>query len=144
MSQGTRCRQLALYVVFDSPLNMLCDSPSNYRREQECTDFIAEIPTTWDDTRVLDGKMGEYIVTARRKGSTWYVGGITDRNARDITIDLAALGLAPGGHTATLYRDGVNAHRRGRDYRRETLTVNPSAPFKVHLAPGGGFALRID
>lgn len=78
MSQGTRCHQLALYVVLDSPLNMLCDSPTAYLHEKECTEFIAAIPTVWDETRILGGRLGEYIVTARRKGSTWYVGGITD------------------------------------------------------------------
>ena len=76
MSQGTRCRQLALYMVLNSPLNMMCDSPSHYEREQECTDFIASIPTVWDETVVLDAKMGNHIVTARRKGSDWYIGGI--------------------------------------------------------------------
>ena len=87
MSQGTRCRQLALYVVFESPFNMLCDNPSNYMREPESTDFIAAIPTVWDESIVLDGKMGEYIVTARRKGDVWYIGGITDWTARDIEVD---------------------------------------------------------
>ena len=74
MSQGTRCHQLALYMILDSPFNMLCDTPSNYEREQECTDFISAVPTVWDETVVLDGKMGEYIITARRKGDTWYIG----------------------------------------------------------------------
>ena len=78
MSQGTRCRQLALYVIFESPLNMLCDTPGNYEREVECTDFITGIPTVWDETHILDAKLGEYIVTARRKGDSWYIGGITD------------------------------------------------------------------
>ena len=87
MSQGTRCRQLALYVVFESPFNMLCDTPSNYMREPESTGFIADVPTVWDESIVLDGKMGEYIVTARRSGNVWYVGGITDWTARDIEVD---------------------------------------------------------
>lgn len=142
MSQGTRCHQLALYMIFDSPLNMLCDTPSNYMREQECTDFIVAVPTTWDETRVLDASMGEYIVTARRKGSVWYVGGITDKTPRDITVDLSF--LTPGSHKATLFADGVNAHRAGRDYRRSSLTLSPSSPLSIHLAPGGGFALRIE
>lgn len=142
MSQGTRCRQLALYLIFDSPLNMLCDTPSNYRREEECTDFIAEVPTTWDETRVLDASMGEYIVTARRKGDTWYVGGLTDRTPRDISVDLSF--LTPGNHNAVVFRDGVNAHRIGRDYKRVEQTVNPATPLKLHLAPGGGFVVRID
>lgn len=141
MSQGTRCRQLALYMIFDSPFNMLCDTPSNYMREQACTDFIAQVPTTWDETRVLDAKMGQYIVTARRKGNTWYIGGITDWTPRDIEVDLSFIG--DGQHTATLFKDGVNAHRIGRDFTHETMAVRKSTRLSVHLAPGGGFALKI-
>ena len=142
MSQGTRCRQLALYMVLDSPLTMLCDTPSNYDREGECTDFIAGIPTTWDETLVLDGRMGDYVVTARRKGTTWYVGGITDTSARDIEIDLSF--LQDGAHKAVLFCDGVNAHRIGRDYKRVEMQVEKGKKLKLHLAPGGGFALKID
>lgn len=142
MSQGTRCRQLALYVVFDSPFNMLCDSPGNYMREPESTDFIAGIPTVWEETIVLDGKMGEYIVTARRKGDVWYVGGITDWTARDIEVDCSFLGSKT--YNATLFKDGVNAHRLGRDYKRESFQVKKDSKLKIHLAPGGGFALQIE
>ncbi len=141
MSQGTRCRQLALYVILESPLNMLCDTPSNYQREPESADFIAAIPTVWDETIVLDGKMGEYIVTARRRGDVWYVGGLTDWTARDLEVDLSFLGA--GTHKAELFKDGVNAHRAARDYKREAVQVDGAAKFKVHLAPGGGFALKI-
>ena len=141
MSQGTRCRQLALYVVFESPFNMLCDTPSNYMREPESTAFIAEIPTVWDESIVLDGKMGEYIVTARRKGDVWYVGGITDWNARDIEVDCSFLG--DKSYHATLFKDGVNAHRAGRDYKCESFPIKKDGKLKVHLAPGGGFALKI-
>ncbi|MDE6352733.1 MAG: glycoside hydrolase family 97 protein [Muribaculaceae bacterium] len=141
MSQGTRCRQLALYVIFDSPFNMLCDSPSAYRREPESTAFIAEIPTVWDETRVLDAKMGEYIITARRAGDTWYVGGITDRSPRDIEVDLSF--IAKPQAEMTLFADGTNAHRIGRDYKKTVSTVDTTRPLKLHLAPGGGFAARI-
>ena len=118
MSQGTRCRQLALYMIFDSPLNMMCDTPSNYRREGECTDFIASVPTVWDETVVVDGRLGEYIVTARRSGDTWYIGGITDWNGRELEIDCSFL---PEGavYEADKFVDGVNAARIGRDYRHE-------------------------
>jgi len=143
MSQGTRCHQLALYVVLDSPLNMLCDSPTNYLKEPECTEFIARIPTVWDQTRILGGRMGDYILTARRKGSTWYIGGITDWTARDMEIDLAQLGLT-GEVCMELFRDGVNADRKASDYKRETIRIDASQPFKVHLAPGGGFAAKIE
>lgn len=142
MSQGTRCHQLAMYIVLESPFNMLCDSPSNYMREPESTSFIAQVPTVWDETVVLDGKMGEYIITARRKGDTWYVGGLNNWDARDVEVDLSF--LSSGSHKAVLFKDGVNAHRTARDYKREEVSVSSAQPLKVHLAPGGGFTLQID
>ncbi len=138
MSQGTRCHQLALYVVLDSPFNMLCDSPTNYLREPESTKFIAEIPTVWDETRILSGETGEYIVTARRSGETWYIGGITDWNARDLDIDISQLGLQ--GRTASMTSDGANAHRKASDHKIQTVTLGEK--LKIHLAPGGGFVLK--
>ena len=139
-SQGTRCHQLALYAIFDSPLNMLCDTPINYEREQECTDFIAAIPTVWDETLVLDGVMGEYIVTARRKGDDWYIGGITNWTPRDLTLDLSFLS-ADARYEVDWYLDGVNAHRNATDYKhiKEGLETSKN----IHLAPGGGFAAKI-
>lgn len=142
MSQGTRCHQLAMYIILESPFNMLCDSPSNYMREQESTSFIAQVPTVWDETVVLDGKMGEYIITARRKGDTWFVGGLNNWDARDVEVDLSF--LSSGSHKAVLFKDGVNAHRTARDYKREEVSVSSTQPLKVHLAPGGGFTLQID
>ena len=141
MSQGTRCHQLALYIVLESPLNMLCDSPTNYEREPGYTRFVAAIPTVWDETRVLQGEVGEYIVTARRKGDTWYIGGITNWTERDVDVDLSQLGISSG--VAELYCDGVNAHRRGSDYCHETFT-SPLSTFHLHLAPGGGFVLKVN
>ena len=141
MSQGTRCHQLALYMIFDSPFNMLCDTPSNYEREQECTDFISAVPTIWDETVVLDGKMGEYIITARRSGETWYIGGITNWDARDLEIDLSFLG--DKAYSGKLFKDGVNAHRIARDYKSETIQAKKGDKVKIHLAPGGGFALTL-
>ena len=140
MSQGTRCHQLALYIVLESPLNMLCDSPTNYEREPDYTRFVAEIPTVWDETRVLMGEVGEYIVTARRKGDIWYVGGITNWTARDVDIALPLISLNISD--IELYTDGINAHRQGSDYRHET----PEAVLPVmtiHMAPGGGFVAKI-
>lgn len=139
MSQGTRCRQLALYVIFESPFNMLCDTPSNYEREQECTDFISAIPTVWDETIVLDGKLGEYILTARRSGDTWYIGGLTDWTERDLEVNLSFLGDKT--YNGKLFKDGINADRAARDYQTEALTVKKGDKVKVHLASGGGFAL---
>ncbi len=141
MSQGTRCRQLAEYVVFDSPLNMLCDSPSNYMKEKECTDFIASVPEIWDETRGLDGKVGEYIAMARRSGQDWYVGAMTDWNAREMTLDLSF--LPEGDYKVELYRDGVNADRAACDYRKEVIELPSDRLLKITMAPGGGFVAKI-
>jgi len=138
MSQGTRCRQLAEYVIFESPFNMLCDSPSNYLKEDECTQFIASVPTTWDETVVLDGKIGEYLVIARKKGFRWYIGAITNWEERDLVIDLTPLnGGAKSGH---IFRDGVNANRVAKDYVSEQIQVMGNI-IKVHLVKGGGMVM---
>ena len=129
MSQGTRCRQLALYVIFESPLNMLCDTPGNYEREVECTDFITGIPTVWDETHILDAKLGEYIVTARRKGDSWYIGGITDGVARNLEIDCSFLG--DKDYVGDLFKDGMNAHRIGKDFKRESVRLNKRDKLKT-------------
>ncbi len=142
MSQGTRCHQLATYVIFESPLNMLCDSPTNYEAEPECTSFIAQIPTTWDESITLDGHVGEYVVTARRKGDTWYIGALTNWTPRDLTIDLNALPIKSSEYQLTSFIDGKNAHRDGEDYK--VLKVEElTAPLQLHLAPGGGAALLL-
>ena len=142
VSQGTRARQVAEYVVFDAPFEMLCDNPSAYRKEQETTDFITAIPTVWDETRILQGTVGQYLVTARRSGTRWYIGGLTGWEARDLSLDLS--GLVKGKHSAVLYRDGVNAARNATDYKIETVEVQSKKPLPVHMAPGGGFVLVID
>ena len=145
MSQGTRCRQLAEYVIFESPLNMLCDNPCNYMDEPECTRFIAAVPTVWEETKALDGKVADYIVMARRSGNTWYVGGLTDWTPRDLQVNLDF--LADGEYEVELFRDGVNADRTARDYKKVQLTINvtnnKTQPLEIHLAPGGGFAAKI-
>ena len=139
MSQGTRCRQLAEYVIFESPFNMLCDSPSNYLKEDECTQFIASVPTTWDETVVLDGKVGEYLVIARKKGYNWYVGAITNWDERDLTLDLSVL-PGFGAKSGKIFRDGPNANRVAQDYVSEQVQVWGDT-VKVHLAKGGGAVL---
>ncbi len=141
MSQGTRCRQLAEYTVFESPLNMLCDSPSNYLREPECTKFIAEIPTVWDETVALDGKIGSHVAIARRKGEVWYVGALTDWNAREMELDLGF--LPAGAWKMEIFRDGPNADRAAQDFQHLTLDVPAGRKVTVHLAPGGGWTARI-
>ena len=137
MSQGTRCHQLAEYIIFDAPFTMLCDSPSNYRQEPECTDFIASVPTEWDETVALQGKIAEYVVLARRSGSTWYIGALGGWDARDLDIDLSPLGIQHAEGEA--FVDGPNAHRTARDYRKTEVSVNKT--WHVHLAPGGGAVL---
>ena len=141
MSQGTRCRQLAQYVVFESPLNMLCDSPSNYSKETECMEFISAVPTVWDETRALCGEVGKYIAMARRSGEEWYAGGMTDWNERTLTLDLSF--LPQGAYAVELYRDGANADRRASDYKKEVFDLPLNGLLKVKMAPGGGFAAKI-
>lgn len=141
MSQGTRCRQLAEYVVFDSPLNMLCDSPSNYIAEVECTEFIAACPETWDESLGVNGEIGKYITIARRSGDAWYVGALTNWDERDITLDLSFLG--EGEWSLDIFQDGPNAEKAARDYVHTTATIPADRKITAHLAPGGGWAAKM-
>lgn len=141
MSQGTRCRQLAEYVVFDSPLNMLCDSPSNYISEAECTEFITACPETWDESLGVNGEIGKYITIARHSGDAWYVGALTNWDERDITLDLSFLG--EGEWSLDIFQDGPNAEKAARDYVHTTATVPADRKITVHLAPGGGWVAKI-
>ena len=141
MSQGTRCRQLAEYIVFHAPLSMLCDSPSNYDREPECTAFICGVPTVWDRTVALDGRLGEYAAVARCKGNVWYVGGLTGHEGRTVTLDLGFLG--DGNFTAEIFCDGANAAKYGHDYQRVIRPLGTDRTLEITMAPAGGFALRI-
>jgi len=141
MSQGTRCHQLAMYVVFDAPLQMLSDSPSNYLREPEIMEFLAPVPTEWDETKVLDGKIAQYVAVARRNGKDWYVGAMTNWSPRELEIDFSF--LPEGNFTLQAYQDGVNADRMGSDYKMSKTQVNRGTKLKIKLAPGGGWAGRI-
>jgi hypothetical protein len=141
MSQGTRCRQLATYVIFESPFNMLCDAPSNYRREKECTEFISNIPTIWDETVSLDGKVSEYVAIARRHGNDWYIGVLTNWTPRELDLDLSFLG--EGDYILELFKDGINADRAARDYKKEVIPVPANRKLRIRMAPGGGYAARI-
>lgn len=141
MSQGTRCRQLAEYVVFDSPLNMLCDSPMNYMKEPICTKFIAECPVVWDESVAVNGEIGKYITLARRSGNTWYVGSLTGWDSRELTLDLGFLG--EGKWTMEIFKDGVNADRAACDFKHESVAVPADRQVVVKMAPGGGWAARI-
>jgi alpha-glucosidase len=141
MALGTRCHQLAMYAVFESPLQMLSDSPSNYLREPEAMEYLAAVPSVWDETRALDGKIGEYVVVARRSGDHWYIGAMTNWTARDLEVDLSF--LPSGNWKVTAYQDGINADRAASDYKKVTMEVNATTRLKVHLAPGGGWAARV-
>ena len=144
MSQGTRCRQLAEYIIFEAPLTMLCDSPSNYLAEPECLKWMAALPTVWDETVALDGRIGDYAAIARRKGNSWYVGAMTDWDAREMEIDLEAF-LPAGRYRMEVFRDGVNADRNARDYAHvtEEISVTPGQhTLKFKMAPGGGWTAK--
>ena len=141
MSLGTRCHQLAMYVVYESPLQMLSDSPSNYLREPQMMEFLGPVPSVWDETKVLDGKIAEYVVVARRSGTDWYVGAMTNWTPREIDIDLSF--LPAGKYSMEAYEDGVNADRNGSDYRQVKTRVDNTTKLKLKLGPGGGWAARI-
>jgi len=142
MSQGTRCHQIATYVVYDAPLSMMSDSPSNYLKEEECAGFIASIPTVWDETRILGGRMREFITTARRLGDDWWVASMTNWEERDMTITFNF--LPDGEYKLTIFRDGANADRIARDYATQERTVTNTDRIKIHLAPGGGWTARLE
>jgi alpha-glucosidase len=120
---------------------MLADSPSNYLREPECMEFLAKVPTVWDETKVLDAKVADYVLVARKNGSEWYVGAMTDWTGRELTVDFSFLG--PGQHTIDIYKDGINADRFGNDYKKETAKVSAADKMKIKLAPGGGWVAII-
>ncbi len=140
-SMGTRVHQMAMYVLYESPLQMLADSPSNYRKEKECTGFIAGVPVTWDETRVVEAEVGKYLVMARRKGEDWYLGAMTDWSEREFGLDLSFLG--EGEYKAVIFSDGINADRFAEDYDKTEKTVSKEDTIKITMAPGGGFMARI-
>lgn len=141
-SQGTRCHQLALYTIFEAPLQMMADSPTAYMKEQESTDFIAKIPTTFDETIALDGEVGKFVVMVRRKANTWYLGAITNWGSREVTIDFSFLEKGKK-YEAEIFSDGINADKAAADYKREIITIDSTTKLKYHLASGGGLAAII-
>jgi alpha-glucosidase len=138
MSMGTRCHQLAMYVCYDAPLGMLNDSPSNYYKEPESTSFISKMPTVWDQTKVLDAKMGDYILMARQKGNDWYLGAMTDWDARSLNVDCSFLG--DGNYEIEIMQDGLNAGKSASDYKRIVQQVTKTSQLKIEMAKGGGWA----
>jgi alpha-glucosidase len=141
MSMGTRCHQLAMYVVYESPLQMLADSPSHYLKEKECLEFLSKVPTVWDETHVLDARIADYILMARKSGKEWYVGAMTDGTAREMDVDMSF--LPEGEWEAEIYKDGKNANRYGSDYKKDVIPITGRDKLKIKLAPGGGWVARI-
>ena len=152
MSQGTRVHQMAMYTIFDAPLQMLADSPTKYMQNQECTDFIAQIPTVYDLVVPLDGKLGEYVVVAKRKGARWYIAAMNNWQARDLTVDLSLLikmnetnnKLEKLNGRANIFADGINADREATDYKHTYQQVTNSDKLQIHLAPGGGWTAIVE
>ena len=152
MSQGTRVHQMAMYTIFDAPLQMLADSPTKYMQNQECTDFISQIPTVYDQVVPLDGKLGEYVVVAKRKGNKWYIAAMNNWQARDLTVDLSRL-VTPNDTTgklekmngkANIFADGINADREATDYKHTYRQVTSNDKLQIHLAPGGGWTAIVE
>lgn len=142
MSLGTRCHQLAMYIVYESPLQMLADSPSNYLKEPESLQFIAPIPAVWDTTIALNGKIGDYIAVARRAANgNWYLGAMTDWTARSLTLDFSF--LSAGNYQLEIFQDGVNADRNAMDYKKVTRPLRAGEKLTIEMAPGGGWAARL-
>lgn len=133
---GTRCHQLGMYVVYESPLQMLSDSPSNYYREEECMEFLSAVPAVWDETRILEAKIGEYVVVARRKGDIWYIGGMTGAQGHtfEITLD-----FIDGDRTLTNWEDGMNVAIQAKDYARRVRNVKKGDKITLNMYEGGGY-----
>lgn len=141
MSSGTRCHQLGMYVVFESPLQMLADNPSSYYREPECMEFLSVVPSVWDETKVLEAKVSDYIAIARRSGDKWYLGAMTDWDPREMELKLDF--LDEGDYNMRVWKDGVNATKHAADFAQETLDVTANSSVKVNMVPGGGWVAII-
>ena len=141
MGQGTRAHSLAMFVILNSPMTMLPDSPSDYKREKECTEFIAKIPVEWDETKLLDGKIEKYTVMARRSGNNWFIGAITNWDARDLEIKTGF--LKPGKYKLEAIQDGINADKRAENYKHKEINFFAGDILKLNLASGGGWIARI-
>lgn len=143
MTQGTRCQQLGMFTLFYAPMEMLADAPTAYEKEPVILDYLAKMPTVWDETIPLDGKLGDFAVLARRKGSTWHVGAINDYAPRKVKVPFDFL-EANVAYTAELFTDGPNADRIGSDYRHQTRQLRKGEELEIEMAPGGGFALKLE
>jgi alpha-glucosidase len=142
VSLGTRCHQLAMYVVYTSPLQMLADAPSNYYREPECMKFLSNVPVVWDKTIPLAAKTGDYVLIARKAANgDWYIGAMTDWTSRDLELDLSF--LDEGSFRSEIWQDGINADRNANDFTCESTVMNHNTRLTIHLAPGGGWVARL-
>jgi alpha-glucosidase len=141
MSQGTRCHELAKYIIYESPLQMLCDAPTKYMQEPETMKFLSDVPVTWDETIGLAGKVGKYVAVARKKGDAWYIGCMTGWDSRELTLRLDFLG--EGEYIMETWQDGPNADRRAEDFSMEQRTVTRNSVITLHMAPGGGYVARV-
>lgn len=142
VTMGTRCNQMAMFVIFESPLQMLCDSPTEYLKEEKWLDFLRTVPTVWDDTYPVAGKVGEYLILARKaKNGDYYIGGMTNGQQRQRKVSLSF--LPAGNYKMDIWEDGVNAEKEPRDYRFRTLTVDRSHTIDMDLASNGGCVVRL-
>jgi alpha-glucosidase len=143
MSIGTRAHQLSMYIVFESGLMMLADNPFNYLKEPESTEFITSVPVTWDETKILDGVAGEYIVTARRKGDKWFIGAMTNSTARDLKVnsDFLQKGV---NYNITIIKDGVNADIQAMDYKKIIKPIKTGEVIDIKMVQDGGYVYRIE
>ena len=141
--QGTRAHQTAMYILYFAPLQMLCDSASEYLKSPEILKFMAETPTTWDETKVLEGKIGKYVVIARRSGEDWYIGGMCDWDGKEVDIDLSKILLPDTEYKAEIISDGANAGRVGTDFKYCVKSLTSADKLKLKMAPGGGFAVKL-
>ena len=139
---GTRCFNMALYVILESGVQMLCDNPTLYYQNEDCTRYIASVPTTWDETRALAAKAGEYVVVAKRKGDKWFIGGITNGTERDFTLKLDF--LSRGRHKMTAFQDGVNAGYQAMHYNKVEKNVDSTMAVDIHMVRNGGWAAVIE
>jgi alpha-glucosidase len=141
MGQGTRAHAMALFVILNSPITMLPDSPSDYYLEKECAGFLAKIPVVWDETQLLQGKIAKYTILARRSGNEWFIGAITDWTERTINLETRFLG--PGKYRLEAIEDGINANKRAEDYKKVEMDFQAGEVLKLNLASGGGWVARI-
>lgn len=139
MSQGTRAHQVAMYAIYESPLQMLSDNPSNYLRDTTCTAYIATFPTTWDTTVALQGKIKEYVAIARKKGDQWFIGAMTNWSPRDLVLDLDFLGEGKK-YKVKILSDGINADRFAEDYQMSNAEWFKGQTISIHMQPGGGWS----